>query len=272
MIDTVQKSPAKALQMGLDSMGIVLQYGLADRDNPRFIDYSTGVSHLTEQPFPDFLKFAKKYGDNLYYADTSYEEAADYYREGMLAALYLTMYQPQDFLFASGCFQEKEIPIGMPAAQGRSIYMESVQICLNSNSPSKAGAKEFLRYLMSTEGQLKFHQNGRIKIKAGFSCRRDVTEILLDEYQKEIKKNAEAGWLSTAGLWGISVEQTPLTDEQLKQFWVLLENTKPEPSIPAELETMVREELAPYFAGDCSAEEAVGKLDNRVQLYLNERK
>lgn len=272
MMEAVQNSSAKALQMGLDGMGIVLQYGLADRDNTRFIDYNAGTSHLTEQPFLDFLEFAKKYGDNLYYADTNCEEAADYYQDGMLAALYLTMYQPQELLFASGCFQGKEVLIGMPAAQGRGIYMEPVQICLNSNSSSKAGAKEFLRYLMSTDGQLKFQKNDRIKIKAGFSCRRDVTEILLDEYQEKSKKNAEDGWLSTAGLWGISVEQTPLTAEQLEQFWALLENAKPEPSIPAELEAMVREELALYFAGECSAEEAAGKLDNRVQNYLDERK
>lgn len=272
MMDAVQNSPSKALQMGLDSMGIVLQYGLADRDNQRFIDYGAGESHLAEQPFLDFLQYAKKYGDNLYYADTSCEEAADYYREGMLAALYLTMYQPQDFLFVSGCFQGKEVPIGMPAAQGRGIYVESAQICLNSNSPSEAGAKEFLRYLVSSEGQLKFHQSGRIKIKAGFSCRRDVTELLLDEYQKKAKKNADAGQLSTASLWGISADQTPLTDEQLEQFWALLESAQSEPLIPAELEAIVREELAPYFAGDCSAEEAAGKLDNRVQLYLDERK
>ena len=31
------------------------------------------------------------------------------------------------------------------------------------------------------------------------------------------------------------------------------------------------EELAPYFAGDVSMEVAVEKLDNRVQLYLDER-
>lgn len=272
MMEAVQKSPAKALQMGIDSMGIVLQYGLTDRDNQRFIDYGAGESHLTEQPFIDFLEFAKKYGDDLYYTDTSCREAADYYREGMLAALYLTMDCPQDFLLASNCFQGKEVSIGMPAAQGRGIYMESVQICLNSNSTSKAGAKEFLRYLVSSEGQLKFHQSGRIEINAGFSCRRDVTELLLDEYQKKVKENMDAGRSNTASIWGISAERTPLTNKQLEQFWALLENAQPDPSIPAELEVMVREELAPYFAGDCPAEEAAGKLDNRVQLYLDERK
>ena len=35
---------------------------------------------------------------------------------------------------------------------------------------------------------------------------------------------------------------------------------------------MVAEELAPYFSGDISAEEATQKLDSRVQLYLDEQK
>ena len=48
--------------MGLDSMDIVLRYGLATRDNPQFIDYDAGISHLAEQPFIDFLEFAKNYG------------------------------------------------------------------------------------------------------------------------------------------------------------------------------------------------------------------
>lgn len=52
----------------------------------------------------------------------------------------------------------------------------------------------------------------------------------------------------------------------------LFEDARPEPQIPSELADIIQEELAPFFAGDCSAEEAAGKLDNRVQLYLEERK
>lgn len=34
---------------------------------------------------------------------------------------------------------------------------------------------------------------------------------------------------------------------------------------------ILSEELEPFFAGQCSAEEAARKLDNRVQLYLDEQ-
>lgn len=266
MMEAVRKSPAESLQMGLDSMDIVLRYGLADLNNTQFIDYSAGVSHLAEQSFLDFLEFAKEYGDHLYYSDLNYEEAGDYYREGRLAAFYQTIYSYSDFLFASACFQGQEVLIGMPSVQERGIYMSPVQLCLNSRSPYKDGAKAFLRYLVSTEGQLNFFRNDFIK--AGFSCRRDVVEKLLEEYQE--KAMEKDGRRSASSMWGIYVENEPLTDEQIGQLMALLETARLEPQIPSEVESIVREELAPYFAGDCSALEAAGKLHNRVQLYLAE--
>ncbi len=264
MMEAVRKSPAESLQMGLDSMGIVLQYGLADRDNPQFIDYDAGVSHLAEQPFLDFLDFAKRYGDHLYYAVPNHDEAAEYYQDGRLAAHYQELYGYGDLLFASACFRGQEVLIGLPSAQGRGIYMAPVTLCLNSNSSSTEGARDFLRYLVSAQGQLKFHGTDK-HIWAGFSCRRDVVELLLDEYQER------DGDQMTSSNLGITVKNTALTNEQMEQLMALFEDARPKPEVPYELENIIREELAPYFAGDCPAEEAAGRLHNRVQIYLKEK-
>lgn len=265
MMEAVRRSPAESLQTGLDSMGIVLNYGLAGQGNPQFLDYDAGISHLAEQPFLDFLDFAKNYGDDLYYADPSHDEAAQYYQDGRLAAFYQTMYGCSDFLFASACFKGQEVLIGMPSAHGRGIYMSPVTLCLNGSSPSLEGAGEFLRYLVSAQGQLAFHRSSFF-VRAGFSCRRDVTEMLLNEYQE---RNGDP---DTTHYLGITVRSTALSDRQVEEFMALFEDARPEPEIPSKLEDMVQEELAPYFAGECSAEEAAGKLHNRVQLYLDEKK
>lgn len=264
MMETIRNSPAESLQMGLDSMGIVLQYGLAGRDNPQFIDYDAGVSHLAEQPFIDFLDFAKNYGDDLYYAGPNQEEAAEYYRDGRLAAHYQTMYSYSDLGFVSACFQNQEVLIGMPCSQGRGVYMSPVDLCLNKSSSSLEGARDFLQYLVSVEGQLDFHRN--TFIWAGFSCRRDVVETLLDEYQES------GGDQMTYSNLGVTVKNTAMTDEQVGQFMALFEDAKPQPQISSELTDIIEEELAPYFAGDCSGEEAARKLHSRVQLYLDEKK
>lgn len=267
MMEAVQNSPAEALQMGITSMDIVMNYGLTPGTNPQFIDYEAGVSRLTEQPFLDFLEFAKNYDDDLYYSGSSRDLMADYYGDGRIAAYYLEMYTVSDLLYASACFQGQEVLIGMPAPSGRSIYLHSRQMCLISNSHAAEGAKEFLRYLISAEGQLRYFQQN---VLTGFSCRRDVTETLLEDYQRKAREDVESGHPHSWNHNGLIIEQTPLTEEQISQFWALFEDAKRKPQIPSEVAAIIQEELAPYFAGSCSAEEAAGKLHNRVQLYLDE--
>lgn len=263
MMEAVRRSPAESLEIDLDSLNIVLQYGLGIRDNTQFIDYDAGVSHLAEQPFIDFLEFAKKYGDNLYYtADSGHSEAAEYFHDGRLAFYTLTMYDPGNLLFLSVLFQGQDALIGMPSTQGRGVYMSYNALALNSNSSSKECAREFLRYLMSTEGQIEFSRN-----TLTFSCRRDVAEMILEDYQI---KSAERE--SSYGRFGLISKCTPLSDEQIEQLFSLFEDARPEWELPSEIYDIVCEELEPYFAGDCSAEDATWKLNNRVQLYLDERK
>ncbi len=273
MMTAVRNSPAETLEVNMDGMDIVLRYGLMTPDNPQFIDYEAGISHLTEQPFLDFLEFAKDYSDELYYTTEDrmnyYVEAADYYREGRIAVHHLTLNTPSDLLFATACFQGQEALIGWPSAQGRGVSMSADSLCLNANSSCKDGAKEFLRYLVSAEGQLRFVQNYSImKDYIVFSCRMDVTEEALNAYQENPKVKKNSGYKSL----GVEYAVTPLSEEQIAQFWSLFEDAKPEFYWLSEICDMAREELAPYFSGDCTAEDAAAKLDNRVQLYLDENK
>ncbi len=274
MMTAVRNSPAETLEVNMDGMDIVLRYGLMTPDNPQFIDYEAGISHLTEQPFLEFLEFAKDYSDELYYTTADprnyYVEAADYYREGRIAVHHLTLNTPGDLLFATACFQDQEALIGWPSAQGRGVSMNASSLCLNANSSCKEGAKEFLCYLVSAEGQLRFVQNySNMDDDIVFSCRMDVTEEALNAYQENpsVKKNS-----FTRKTWGVDYTIAPLNEEQIAQFWALFEDAKPEFSWPSEIYDMACEELAPYFAGDCTAEDAAAKLDNRMQLYLDENK
>lgn len=276
MMDAVRNSPAEALEKDLDGLDIVLQYGLNTLDNPQLIDFDAGVSHLTERPFMDLLKFAKEYGDSLYYSTDTYasEEAGEYYHDGRLAVYTLLLPYTFDFLIAPLVFGEQYVFIGAPSSHGRGIYMGCSGLSLNSSSPSKECAKEFLRYLMSEEGQIAYTDfHHVIFMRVGpyryFSCRRDVTELALEDYQAEAQlTTTEYRW----GRWGLQTTNYPLSEEQIEQILTLFEDARPKWYLPSEINDMVCEELAPYFAGDCSAEEAAGKLDNRVQLYLDERK
>lgn len=60
-------------------------------------------------------------------------------------------------------------------------------------------------------------------------------------------------------------------DIQREQFTFLIENAQPSLDL-GELSSIVQEELAPFFDGSRTAQEAARILDSRVQLYLDERK
>ena len=67
MYEAVGNSPAQVLEMGMDSVGIVMAYGLHDEENKTFIDWEKGESHLMEEPFLELMAFAKEYGDREEY-------------------------------------------------------------------------------------------------------------------------------------------------------------------------------------------------------------
>ncbi len=68
-MEAVRESDVEILQPQMDGVAIVLEYGLYDNDNKTFIDWEGGKSHLTEEPFLEFLEFANKYEDKGKYSD-----------------------------------------------------------------------------------------------------------------------------------------------------------------------------------------------------------
>ena len=65
---------------------------------------------------------------------------------------------------------------------------------------------------------------------------------------------------------------TPAVQEdQIARFWECLDNAEPEPYRTEYILEIIKEETELYFTGDKSIEEISGIIENRVQLYLNER-
>lgn len=132
-----------------------------------------------------------------------------------------------------------------------------------------------MKYLVSEEVQTKYIEFNLydeftsmgvlLGYKSNFPVNLKAYEVLLDTARDTSK--TEAAYMN----YGVSYKDTPYTDEQVEQFYFLLENAQPNNFMAAGISGIVSEELAPYFSGDITAVEAAEKLDNRVQLYLNER-
>lgn len=278
MMDAVEASGAKLLQPGCSSMRIVTDYALRDNSNTVYIDWEKGESHLTENPFLELLAFAKKYGD----AEGQTEETGRLISEGEAFAVAETMSETNRMNYLYACFSDNPALIGYPRAEGSGIYVSCRELYVNVNSGCKEGAKEFLRYLITEEAQSKYAlyrveediRNAGMGIqlygyKADFPIHLGAFQVLLDETQE--LDTGEFSVYSTRMECGVRYLPAPYTKEQEQWFCFLLENAQPAKFHVSAITGMISEELAPYFAGDITAEEAAEKLDNRVQLYLDER-
>ncbi|MBR6664118.1 MAG: extracellular solute-binding protein [Lachnospiraceae bacterium] len=271
LMERVRKSDAQALEKGLGGKEIVVNYALTDVTNTEYIDWENGVSHLTEGPFLEVLAFAKEYAEDGVKAQLSEQEyfAVSYSKIPMYALT--EMKNLYDKL-------EGDVKVlGYPHTQEMGIYVNARVFYVNSQSAQKKGAVEFLKYLLSEQAQTKYATHDFLKdvsnsggfftgTPAYFPVNKAAMETLIRQEQKKDKQN---GYMANDGTFVYLIP--PYTEEQLEGFRSMIENAKPKSRNISKIQGMVYEELEPYFRGSISAEEAAEKLDNRCQLFLDER-
>lgn len=71
---------------------------------------------------------------------------------------------------------------------------------------------------------------------------------------------------------GVHYSTGKWSEQQAEEFRFLIENSRPANWYALDIQDMLYEELAPYFDGQRSSKEVSEILNNRVQVYLDERK
>lgn len=268
MIKAVRASEAEILEQGYGGVEIVLYYGLSDNENKQFIDWERKESHLSEQPFIELLQFSYDYRDD---GTVGMDEVGEALQEGKIAAIS----GPADMgklEFLKECFAGKDSNIGYPRSEGNGIYVSSNMLYLNSNSAVREGAIEFLKFISSKETQMRYAENdtkawkpNSITYGCSFAIRKDALER-----QIELKRQ-EKPTESLSLMYGVYYQHKGLSEEREEILQFLLSHAEPDTWNINAVMDILSEELDPFFAGQCSAEEAARKLDNRVQLYLDEQ-
>ena len=270
LMERVRQSDAKALQKDLSGKEIVVNYALSDATNTDYIDWENKVSHLTEEPFLRVLEFAKEYAGDGAKKDLSQNE---YFAIGYTT---IPMYELRELKDLYDELEGDVQVLGYPGKEGMGCYVNARVLYVSSQSESKEGAMEFLKYLISEQAQTNYATHDFFKdvsnsggfftgSPAHFPVNRMALEALI---QHEIKRDKKNGYEAGDGTFVYIVP--PYTDEQLDAFRILLENAKPISRDVDQIRGIVYEELEPYFNGNVSAEQAAEKLDNRIQLFLDE--
>ena len=250
--------------------------GIKMEGSSQLIDWENKVSHLNGPEAMELLEFSVEYGD----ARNLYEDMAVAAAEGVVV-------QPGDSILREEALTAKEyffdtqklshwetyfrlcdsIPtyIGFPSENGEAGHiMQVYDFAVNQSCKYPEAAVAFLEFLQSEERQ-NYMAEYMGKLDVGFPVRRASLEQVLDK-----TVNGEYEYGDKTEIMGEEIKIVPASQENVQKFLQVVETAKPYSKNTEALFPIIDEELAPYYAGDKSAEEVLDVLQNRVQLYLDE--
>lgn len=253
--------------------------GLVLESNKSLIDWEKKICHFNSGYAENLLTFVKEYTGKDDPGKNEFQRIYD--KELMTTTLYM-----QDLSYIqtmAALLQNKEVYIGYPTEDGSSGHL---LVCsnymVNQSSSAKEGAVAFLKYLLTDEVQSRlideYFENGHAD---GFPVNKDKLEELFDklvaesnaslasedEEEKEAWKEAEK-W---GNYNGISYEKQPITEEQIKRFKTVLETATISQGYAAEIWDILDSEFPAYLSGSKTAKEVLDVVQNRAQLYINEK-
>lgn len=137
---------------------------------------------------------------------------------------------------------EQYIFCGYPSdhANGSVLHFSEL-FAINANSNQKSGACAFLRYLLTQPCQ----ETMRLRLPVN-------DPVLQTQLAGQLEKEA-------------------ITQREIELFYQLVDGLRTADYPTATVEQIIREELAPYLAGDATEDEAAERIQSRVYLYLQEQ-
>ncbi len=234
-MECMEQSGARTFMANVDGDYLYLYLGLLTQ-NPAFVDWENGISHLNEKPALDLLEFTARYSQK----PEEETESAQLLASGESLTKIEYLVTPQTNRYLEEYMQGREVYIGFPTEDGRGGHLLTGNVLgINQNSTCKDGAVDFIEYLLSEEQQTYLADSMREeKALGGYPVMQKMLESAFGKSNlRDIVWNGEVFDQSgTEEIWNILLEET-----------------------------------GAYRTGDKTAQEVMDVVHNRVQLYLDER-
>lgn len=228
-------------------------------DESPFFDVQKGESYFESEDFVRLLEICKLYEKER---NVSRQEALKLLEEGKILAIrdyFLALKNAANgYISAQEDYDGPFHYVGDPGQSGVGVYSGTTTfVVVNKDAKDKEVIGEFLNYLLGEEAQQGVTYT---------PVNRRVIENDVDAYEKELEEllKEDVQWI-----------QEPLWEyrEYAEQYFAFLDGAEfPKAPYGVHIWDIVEEEAEAYFAGTKSAEEVAKVIDNRVQLYLDERK
>lgn len=233
------------------SEGILLRFlALNDLENCPYIDWNSNKSNFNCEEFIELLKYLKQYGG-------SKSEKLEQVCEGdyLSYMLYIEMKDLVGYSQVMAQCEDSCLLLGYPGSnQSTGWWLDGSFLVVNAASDKKEEIGEFIEYAFSPAAQKECTLG---------SVRRDAisSQVYVHEY---------FGYYAY-GPGAVELEVKENGETYLEDYLLFLDNCAPLPRSYEAIESIVLDEAELFFDGTYTAEQAVERIDNRVQLYLDEQ-
>jgi len=256
-------------------------------DMTDYVDWGTGTVRFDSPDFIRLLNFANSFPSEFDWAnfDWSREESTEERLAQGKQMLVQTSAYSIDDIFYNNYTQfmgGKVTYIGYPTAHGTGnmiSFAGDSGYALSSKSPYKDAAWQFLRTFFT-----KDYQTSNVY---SLPSRLDVFDAKAEEASTvQYQKNAEGQYLlDDAGekipvvrstVWNKDTQKTEeiyaLTEDQVQQIRELILTTTKVADYDQAILDIVKEQAAPFFAGQKTAEEVAKLVQSKANIYVNEQR
>ena len=248
-----------------------------------YYNCATGECHFDSPDFINALNWIKKYPektDDLNSMEDLYklsqnEEVLLHKNEALVKNK--TLFNLREFPNVQDLvFGEKIDLIGFPGSQKpeSGLISPTMGVAINSKSQYKDAAFEFVKYYLSDEYQMPSETESDTY---AFPIKKDALDKLIEiqterpfEYDEATGKKTYYDYQTYSLSKGDLVKIDPISAEDAQRVKEFIYKCDSIMSYDKKVQEIVKEEVAPFFAGQKSAEEVANIIQSRVTIYVKE--
>ena len=222
-----------------------------------FVDFEHAACDFESGEFASMLEFAASAAGNEHEGESF---AAMENGELLLSTAYV--YEPGMYALYSAHSTDEEVSfVGYPSKSGGvTLMLSGGGFAISAASAHKEAAWEFIKPLLTDE-----YQSNRLE-QMGFS----TNAAAFEKYLAAEKAPPVGG--GTAYHYGNGVNFDSVTEQERQELRELIDGAAfARDSDYADIISIIREESAHFFAGNCSAEDCAARVQGRVGILLSEK-
>ena len=232
----------------------------------QFIDWDQSKCSFDSPEFIRLLEFINQFPEKI--DESRQEDTSADYRNGKALFHKDAIGTFDEYVnIKYGIFGTDITMTGFPSqTPGKAAIFPQLEIAINAASQEKDACWSFVRRFLLDDYQNSIEMYWPISIASLDQLANKAMEPLY--YEDENGNQVEDHIIVNIG--GEDIALPRISDTEIDQMYSFLKDLDSEAYYDVNVENIIAEEAAAYFAGQKSAEDAAGVIQSRVQIYINE--